>query len=400
MLGLFTMSALDDLLADETRRQEEFPVARDSIFLAHAGVTILPRRVTRIMQEHLEESCVRMQEYPEAWKAVTETRGVAARLIGAKASEISLIGPTSIGLSLVASGLPWRAGDEVVINPDDYPAKVYPWRDLERHGVIVRELKPERLGEITPELVEAALTPRTRLVALASCHYLSGYRIDVDAIGQLVRGRGIWFCLDAIQTVGAFDTRVDHVDFLSADSHKWMLGPMTAGIFYVRDEWQDTLRPGLLGSWNVRSPNFIAQAGIEFERGGRRYEPGALNINGILGMRAGIELIEEMGIAGISRQLLQLKKRLHERLAPLGFEFLGPPPESPAASGITTVWHPKLKLEPIQEGLAAQRIAVSLRHTRDGRAHIRFSPHFYNTIAEMDRVADAVERLVMGLASL
>ncbi|MFO1441617.1 MAG: aminotransferase class V-fold PLP-dependent enzyme [Verrucomicrobiaceae bacterium] len=394
------MSALDELLADETRRQEEFPVARDSIFLAHAGVTILPRRVTRVMQEHLEDSCVRMQEYPEAWKAVTETRGVAARLIGAKASEISLIGPTSIGLSLVASGLPWRAGDEVVMNPDDYPANVYPWRDLERHGVIVRELKPERLGEITPELVEAALTPRTRLVALASCHYLSGYRIDVDAIGQLVRGRGIWFCLDAIQTVGAFDTRVDHVDFLSADSHKWMLGPMTAGIFYVRDEWQDTLRPGLLGSWNVRSPNFIAQAGIEFERGGRRYEPGALNINGILGMRAGIELIEEMGISGISRQLLQLKKRLHERLKPLGFEFLGPSPESPAASGITTVWHPKLKLEPIQEGLAAQRIAVSLRHTRDGRAHIRFSPHFYNTVAEMDRVADAVERLVMGLASL
>lgn len=393
---LFTMSALDDLLADETRRQEEFPVARDSIFLAHAGVTILPRRVTRIMQEHLEESCVRMQEYPEAWKAVTETRGVAARLIGAKASEISLIGPTSIGLSLVASGLPWRAGDEVVMNPDDYPANVYPWRDLERHGVIVRELKPERLGEITPELVEAALTPRTRLVALASCHYLSGYRIDVDAIGQLVRGRGIWFCLDAIQTVGAFDTRVDHVDFLSADSHKWMLGPMTAGIFYVRDEWQDTLRPGLLGSWNVRSPNFIAQAGIEFERGGRRYEPGALNINGILGMRAGIEFIEEMGIAGISCQLLQLKKRLHERLAPLGFEFLGPPPESPAASGITTVWHPKLKLEPIQEGLAARRIAVSLRHTRDGRAHIRFSPHFYNTVAEMDRVADAVEKLATG----
>jgi len=227
----FPMSALHDLLANESRRQEEFPVARDSIFLAHAGVTILPRRVTRTMQEHLEESCVRMQEYPEAWKAVTETRGVAARLIGAKASEISLLGPTSVGLSLVANGLPWMAGDEVVINPDDYPANVYPWRDLERHGVVVRELRPERLGEITPQLVEAALTPRTRLVALASCHYLSGYRIDVDAIGRLVRGRGIWFCLDAIQTVGAFDTRVDHVDFLSADSHKWMLGPMTAGIF-------------------------------------------------------------------------------------------------------------------------------------------------------------------------
>jgi selenocysteine lyase/cysteine desulfurase len=388
------MPTLADLLSNESLRAEEFPLVRDSIFLAHAGVTILPRRVTRVMQEHLEQSCLRMQEYPEAWKSVTETRGVAARLIGARASEISLLGPTSIGLSLVAAGLPWKAGDEVVINPDDYPANVYPWRDLERQGVIVRELKPAALGEITPELVEAALTPRTRLVALASCHYLSGYRIDVDAIGRLVRGRGIWFCLDAIQTVGAFETRVDHVDFLSADSHKWMLGPMTAGIFYVRDEWQDILRPGLLGSWNVRSPNFVAQPGIEFERGGRRYEPGALNINGILGMRAGIELIEEMGLPAISEQLIRLKTRLHERLAPLGFEFLGPPPESPAASGITTVWHPQEKLEPIQEALAAQDIAVSLRHTRDGRAHIRFSPHFYNTLAEMNRVADAIQRLV------
>lgn len=388
------MPTLADLLSNESLRAEEFPLVRDSIFLAHAGVTILPRRVTRVMQEHLEQSCLRMQEYPEAWKSVTETRGVAARLIGAKASEISLLGPTSVGLSLVAAGLPWKAGDEVVINPDDYPANVYPWRDLERQGVIVRELKPAALGEITPELVEAALTPRTRLVALASCHYLSGYRIDVDAIGRLVRGRGIWFCLDAIQTVGAFETRVDHVDFLSADSHKWMLGPMTAGIFYVRDEWQDILRPGLLGSWNVRSPNFVAQPGIEFERGGRRYEPGALNINGILGMRAGIELIEEMGLPAISEQLIRLKTWLHERLAPLGFEFLGPPPESPAASGITTVWHPQEKLEPIQEALAAQDIAVSLRHTRDGRAHIRFSPHFYNTLAEMDRVADAIQRVV------
>jgi selenocysteine lyase/cysteine desulfurase len=264
--------------------------------------------------------------------------------------------------------------------------------------VIVRELKPASLGEITPELVEAALTPRTRLVALASCHYLSGYRIDVDAIGKLVRGRGIWFCLDAIQTVGAFATRVDHVDFLSADSHKWMLGPMTAGIFYVRDEWQDILRPGLLGSWNVRSPNFVAQPAIEFERGGRRYEPGALNINGILGMRAGIELIEEMGLPAISEQLIRLKTRLHERLAPLGFEFLGPPPDSPAASGITTVWHRRLKLEVLQEGLATERIAASLRHTRDGRAHLRFSPHFYNTVAEMDRVGDVLETLMARTA--
>jgi selenocysteine lyase/cysteine desulfurase len=317
---------------------------------------------------------------------------VAARLLGAQAHEMALLGPTSLGLSLVANGLDWRSGDEVVCYPDDYPANVYPWTDLERHGVVVRRLQPAEPGAITPELVEAALTPRTRLVALASCHFLSGYRLDVDTIGRLLRARGVLFCLDAIQTLGAFETRVDHVDFLAADSHKWLLGPMSAGLFYVREEVQERLRPSLLGSWNVRSPNFIAQPGIEFEKGGRRYEPGALNIAGILGMKAGIELLLEAGLPAVSAQLLALKARLLAGLEPLGFRSLGPR-TGVDASGITTVWcSPEAgpSVERVFEHLASRRIHPSLRHTRDGRAHLRFSPHYYNTLEEMDRVIDAM----------
>lgn len=388
------MLTLDALLSDEALRQQEFPVIKDSLFLAHAGVTILPRRVTRTMQEYLEQCCLRMQEYPEAWKAVNETRVVAAELIGAKASEIALIGPTSVGLSLVANGLPWQAGDEVVCYLDDYPANVYPWTDLERHGVVLKRLQPAAPGAITPELVEAALTPKTKLVALASCHFLSGYRIEIDRIGRMLRERGILFCLDAIQTVGAFETRVDHVDFLSADSHKWMLGPMSAGIFYVREELQDRLRPSLLGSWNVRSPNFIAQEEIAFERGGRRYEPGALNISGILGMKAGIDLIQEIGLPAISAQLLKLKARLHAGLQPLGFTFLGPDPQSINASCITTIQHPQRSLADISAHLTAHNITTSLRHNRAGQPLLRFSPHFYNTEAEMDRVAQVIGEMV------
>lgn len=388
------MLTLDALLSDEALRQQEFPVIKDSLFLGHAGVTILPRRVTRTMQEYLEQCCLRMQEYPEAWKAVNETRVVAAELIGAKASEIALIGPTSVGLSLVANGLPWQSGDEVVCYLDDYPANVYPWTDLERHGVVLKRLQPTSPGAITPELLEAALTPKTKLVALASCHFLSGYRIEIDRIGRMLRERGILFCLDAIQTVGAFETRVDHVDFLSADSHKWMLGPMSAGIFYVREELQDMLRPSLLGSWNVRSPNFIAQEEIAFERGGRRYEPGALNISGILGMKAGIDLILEVGLPAISAQLLKLKARLHAGLQPLGFTFLGPDPHSINASCITTVQHPQRSLADISAHLTANSITTSLRHNRAGEPLLRFSPHFYNTEAEMDRVAKVIGEAV------
>ncbi len=380
------------LFSSESERLAEFPIARDSIFLAHAGVTILPARVTRVMQDYLSEASLRMQEFPEAWRATNETRAIAAKMIGAKASEISLLGPTSLGLSLVANGLDWQPGDEVVCYADDYPANVYPWTDLARRGVVVKKINPESPGAITPEQVEAALTPKTRLVALASCHFLTGYRLQVDEIGKMLRARGILFCLDAIQTLGAFETKVEHVDFLSADSHKWMLGPMAAGIVYVREEVQERLRPTLLGSWNVQSPQFIAQPDIVFETGGRRYEPGVLNIVGILGMKAGLELLLEKGIPEVSAQLLRLKEHLICGLDSLGFQCIGPR-HGPNASGITTAYRQEgsgARLEQIFAHLTSQKISPSLRHDRQGKAYLRFSPHFYNTLEEMDRVIEAI----------
>jgi cysteine desulfurase / selenocysteine lyase len=386
------MSLVQSLASSDAARHAEFPITRDSIFLAHAGVTILPRRVSKVMQDYLEHSTLAMQEYPEAWRAVTETRVVAAKLIGAKSNEISLLGPTSVGLSLVANGLSWQAGDEVVCYLDDYPANVYPWLDLQRQGVVVRFLKPDVLGGLSPEVIERELTAKTKLVALASCHFLSGNRIQIDVIGQMLRSRGILFCLDAIQTVGAFKTTVEHVDFLSADSHKWMLGPMSAGIVYVREELQEQMRPTLLGSWNICSPRFIAQPEIVFENGGRRYEPGAMNISGILGMKAGMELLLEAGIDDISARLLLLREHLIAKLEPLGFDFL---PIAPGClpSGICTATRRSdvgLGAEALFDHLAKHNIAVSCRHDRTGTAYLRFSPHFYNTPAQLDRVAEVI----------
>lgn len=384
------MSFLDDLLADNERRLAEFPVARDHVFMAHAGVTILPRRAVTAMQEYLEGSCVAHQEFPAAWRAMNETRAMAARLIGAKAAEIALLGPTSLGLSLVANGLEWRAGDEVVCYADDYPANVYPWLELRRKGVVVRCLDPEVPGGITPEVVERALTSRTRLVALASCHFLTGNRIQIDVIGRMLRERGILFCLDAIQSVGAFETLVTHVDFLSADSHKWMLGPMSAGIVFVREELQERLRPSLLGAWNIKSPNFIAQDEIVFEEGARRYEPGVLNMSGILGMKAAMELLLEAGIDAIGSRLLALHRSIKDRLEPLGFQFVRQA-EGCLPSGIVTASHPSLDLGKIFQHLADNRVIVSHRHDRSGKDYLRLSPHFYNTEAEVGRVAELIE---------
>ncbi|MBL9114436.1 MAG: aminotransferase class V-fold PLP-dependent enzyme [Verrucomicrobiaceae bacterium] len=384
------MSLVEQLRTDETLRQKEFPVTSASVFMAHAGVTILPRRVTSAMQQYLEQSCLRHQEYPEAWKAVLETRALAARLIGAKASEIALLGPTSLGLNLVALGLEWAPGDEVVCYLDDYPANVYPWMELQRKGVTVRFLKPNGLGGITPEIVAASLTARTKLVSIASCHYLTGNRIDLPTIGSLLKSRGILFCLDAIQTLGAFKTTVEHVDFLSADAHKWLLGPMSAGIVYVREELHERLRPALLGSWNVRSPQFIAQETIEFESGGRRFEPGAMNIAGILGMRAALELIGEAGVDAISARLLQLREMIHEALPT--WEFLSVV-DGCLPSGIITgrpLGATEDQMTQLFARLTASNIVASHRHDRSGKSYIRFSPHFYNHESEIERLASVI----------
>jgi len=298
---------LAEIIGNEEKRLARFPIAREKIFLSHAAVTALPHCAAQAMADYAYSSCKDHQEFPEFMKTMAETRQLSANLIGAEASEVALLGPTSLGLSLFAKGISWEPEDEVICYMDDYPANVYPWMELERIGVKVKYLKPDELGVITPELIESNLSGKTRLVALASCNYLSGYRIDIDSIGKMLGQKNILFALDGIQTCGAFPTSVEHVDFMSADAHKWLLGPMAMGIVYVKQKNFDLLRPALLGAWNVRSPDYITQEEISFHNSARRYEPGVLNASGIVGLKAVLEMIQKIGIDSISERLLEIK---------------------------------------------------------------------------------------------
>lgn len=375
---------------DESERRREFPVVENGIFLGHAGVTILPRRAAEAMKAYADASCHKHQEFGEVLRDVARTRLLCAKLIGANPDEIALLGPTSLGLSLFANGLDWQSGDEVIFYGDDYPANVYPWTALASRGVVAKSLQPDHPGEITPELVEASLTPRTKLVALASCHYLSGRRIDVTAIGRILRSKGVLFSLDAIQTLGAAPLDVEFVDFLSADAHKWMLGPMAIGIVYVARRNFEKCCPTLLGAWNVKSPDFIAQKEIVFEETARRYEPGVLNISGIYGMKASLEMLLEIGLENVQAGILEVRDYLEKKLSHAGFEFLSPRANEPMRSGILTMRHPSIDSGAIFSKLENAGIAASLRKDHSGQKWIRFSPHFYNTINEMNRAFEVV----------
>jgi selenocysteine lyase/cysteine desulfurase len=286
----------------------------------------------------------------------------------------------------VATGLDWQPGDEVLVYQDDFPVNVYPWQSLESRGVVVRRLQTPALGQITSKIVIDQLKAKTRLVALASCHFVSGWRINHNAIGRELRERNVLFCLDAIQTLGAFPTTVEHVDFLAADSHKWLLGPCAAGVFYVRHELQDRLSPPAFGWNNVRCPNYVSQEKMILRSDAGRYEAGSFNILGIAGLNAALGLLLEVGIDNIAVDLRAKREWLVSALLNKGFEVLFS--ESENAGGITSCWREGEDMKALGDKLMAEGIVVSVRGDRNGQDYLRFSPHFYNTQVELEQAAD------------
>jgi len=377
-----------ELHHDEELRRREFPVTGEKVFVAHAGICPIPRRVSEAIRDYAEQSTRGDQETLVPAFQMHRTRELAANLIGAEIGEVAFVGPTSLALSLVACGLSFEPGDTVLVYLDDFPSNVYPWLALAERGVEVKFLKVEKLGGIHLEDVLNQVDDRTRLVALASCHFASGFRIDVDAIGKALRERGILFCLDAIQTVGAFPTSIKHVDFLAADAHKWMLGPCTAGIMYVRKELQDQLRPPIHGWHNLRCPDFVALDELEFQPDARRYEVGSANLLGLVGLHAAFELMAEIGVDNIGCELLRKRAWMTPALQAKGYSVLHAEASEANSSGIVTIVREGEDIVALHAKLEAAKVMSSVRSDRSGGKYLRFSPHYYNTDEEMNRILE------------
>jgi selenocysteine lyase/cysteine desulfurase len=381
---------LAEILSNEDLRRHEFPVVQEKVFLAHAGDCPLPRRVAEAVASYARQASTGDQEkfvYPAI---LEQGRKLGARLLNCEPEEVAFVGPTSLGLSFIASGLKLRRGDNVLIYFEDYPSNVYPWLALADKGVEVRMMNTRELGLIRARDVMGQVDENTRLVALASCHFISGYRIDIPAIGRYLRERGILFCLDAIQSLGAFPTTVEQVDLLAADAHKWLLGPCGAGVLYVRRPLQDRINPPIYGWHNVRSPNFVAQEQITFCTGAPKFEAGTHNLLGLVGLIAAMELILEVGVENIARELLRKRALLVPALEAKGYTVLQPQAPPEAASGIVSFHRPGSDLAPLHQKLEAAGIITSLRGDRAGRQYIRLSPHFYITDAELQRMLELI----------
>ena len=378
---------LNEILTNEELRQAEFPVTRNRAFFGHAGVCPLPRRVAQAVNDCATEATLGDQE-AFVMHRLEEARKAGSQLLNCQPEEVAIVGPTSLALSFVAAGLTFRRGDNILIYHDDYPSNVYPWMAMADRGVQVRLINTRGLGVIRPVDVMGQVDENTKLVALASCHFISGYRLDFAAIGKYLHERNILFCLDGIQTLGAFPMDVKYVDFLAADAHKWLLGPCGAGIFYVRRELQAKLNPPIYGWHNVKSPNFVAQDKIEFRSGAKKFEAGTHNLLGLIGLLSSMELALEIGVENIARELLRKRTWLVPALQAKGYTVLNAEPKLENASGITSFYAPDKNLAELHQKLADANVIASLRTDRKGQHYIRFSPHFYNTDAELHRALE------------
>lgn len=386
----FCAMTLTELLKNEDLRRHEFPVVRDKIFLAHGGDCPLPRRVSEAVSNYVLQAATGDQERVVYPAILTECRDLAAQLLHCQSEEVALVGPTSLALSFIASGLNFRRGDNVLIYFDDYPSNVYPWMALADRGVEVRLMNTRGLGVIRPKDVLGQVDENTKLVALASCHFVSGYRLELSTIGSALKEKDILFCVDGIQTVGAFPVNAADLDFLAADAHKWLLGPCGAGLLYVRHSLQDQLNPPIYGWHNVRCPDFVAQEQIGFRQGAVKYEAGTQNLLGLVGLTAAMKLILEIGVENIANELLRKRGLLIPALQAKGFTVLSADAPPANSSGIVSFYQPGKDLTGLHQKLLDANIFTSLRTDRTNQKYIRLSPHFYNTDAELHRFLELV----------
>ena len=369
--------------------EEEFPILRHLDFYNHAGVSPLPRCGGEALRRFAKQYEERAYLDSGFYKEIEALRGSAAAMINAGREEIAFVKNTSEGIATVANGIDWRPGDRIVTTDVEYPANMYPWMDVQkRFGAELVTVPEVSAGDGTRRveldaLLKAADDPRTRLIALSHVEYASGQRHDIAAVGRFCRERGILFCVDAIQSMGVvpIDVRAMNVDFLSADGHKWLLGPEGAGVFFCRRELLEKVRPLAIGWMNVINDQDYGNYDLTLKLDARRFECGTHNVPGLLALKASLELLLSVGVDKVAQGLRTLGDRLIAGLREKGYAIISPR-TGEDWSGIVSF---------VSSAHDHQAIARTLR--RDHRTEIavrenrlRVSAHWYNTEEQIDRL--------------
>ncbi len=362
--------------------REYFPVTRKFIHLNHSGVAPLCRPAAEAMHWLVQDSLDYGTAHYDQWLETCEgLRRSAARLLNGTSGEIAIVKNTSEGIATIAMGLDWRPGDRVIAFKEEFPANQYPWQRLASKGVKIEWLTA---GDplVLQRIDEAARG--ARLLAISFVQFLTGFRADLAAIGEICRRRDVLFLVDAIQGLGAFpvDVQAAHIDALAADGHKWLLGPEGCGVLYISKRLQEQVEPVEFGWTNVAAYNDYASRDMTLRPDAGRYECGTLNTAGCYGLRAAIDFLLDVGIEKIGPVVQGLGDRIAEGVRRKGYEVLG---ARTPANGAGVVSFRK-------EGVDSAAVCAKLRENAiiaAARAGwVRASPHFYNEPNEVEKMIE------------
>ncbi len=327
--------------------------------------------------------------WPKWERRVNEVRRTAAQMIGADPTEVALVPNTTTGINLVAEGYPWREGDNVVTLANEFPSNLYPWMNLANRGVRTRALAPNAIG-VDLDLIEDAFDDRTRIVSISWVGFATGWRIDIQQLVERAHRRGILVFLDAIQGLGVFPIDVHDIglDFLAADGHKWMLGPEGAGVFYVRSEHLDLLRPLNVGWNSVQNSHDFSRCEWKVRPDAVRYEGGSQNMIGVAALGASLDLLCNFGLtkteSPIADRILEVNRHVAERLTAIG-AVIKSSLDPDHTSGILAFDLPDRDLTAARKRCLQAGVVLSVRND-----WLRVSPHAYVDEQDVDRLIDAL----------
>jgi selenocysteine lyase/cysteine desulfurase len=369
-----------------------FPVLRQWAFFNHAGVSPLPAAAADAMRAFAAQAESAAYLSSGWYQEIEKLRQQAAALLDCHRDEIAFVKNTSEGISIVANGIDWQWGDRIVTTNVEYPANIYPWMEVARgRGVKLIMVEEEDgydgIRHVPIEkILKAAAEPQTRLVSLSHVEFASGQRHDLARIGQFCTERDVLFCVDAIQSLGVLPIDVSdmYIDFLSADGHKWLLGPEGAGIFYCRRGLIEHTRPLMVGWMNVVDAQNFGSHDYTLRPDAGRFECGSYNVPGLLALKASLQLIQSVGIPQIANRVKALGDLLIAGLRAKGYRVVSPRLGEQWSGNVCFV-SPTLSHEKIFQDLRAKRIEIALREHR-----LRCSPHFYNTEAQIQQLLAAL----------
>ncbi|MCC5915300.1 MAG: aminotransferase class V-fold PLP-dependent enzyme [Balneolaceae bacterium] len=368
-----------------------FPhIGNGHVYLNHAAISPLSTRVVEAINSFITERHEgSIENFEGGMEILSSARKLAANYLDVPQNDhITFLGNTSDAISAVAEGFPWGAGDEVLLNTMEFPSNVHPFRALQPRGVKV--VMTETPGHrITAEHLESKITPRTRLLSVSAVQFLSGFRADLEEIGELCRAHDIFFMVDGIQQLGAMPIKPQEagIDVIASGSHKWLMGPMGCGILWLSERMAELLKPAKTGWLSVEEPWDMLNYDQPWLPVSQHLETGTPNMLGITGLKASMETLLEIGSKRIGQQINHLTNHAISQLTEKGAELITPTEEKSRA-GIVTFIIPGISNPEETVNLLKQiKITISARE-----GMIRISPHFYNSTEEIDHAIEALTK--------